>query len=233
MKARDAADLILLAALWGASFLFMRIAAPQFGPLPLMGLRCAIGAAVLVPLLVWQGGMGVLRERPVALGVVGLLNSALPFALFGFATLTLTAGFAALLNATTPLWAALVAYVWLGQLTNRRQLLGLAIGFAGVVTLVAGRGAFVPGGDLLAVLAALAATLSYGLSAAYAQRYLADTPPMALAAGSQIGATAVLAVPAALTWPARLPDAGAWLALLVLGAASTGLAFDAQDSYFS
>ena len=225
MKGRDATDLILLAALWGASFLFMRIAAPQFGPLPLMGLRCAIGAAVLVPLLAWQGGMGVLRSRPVALGVVGLLNSALPFALFGFATLTLTAGFAALLNATTPLWAALVAYVWLGHSTTRRQLLGLAIGFAGVVMLVAGRGAFVPGGDLLAVLAALAATVSYGLSTAYAQRYLSDTPPMALAAGSQIGATAVLAVPAALTWPVRLPDAGAWLALLVLGAASTGLAY--------
>jgi predicted PurR-regulated permease PerM len=77
VKGRDATDLILLAALWGASFLFMRIAAPQFGPLPLMGLRCAIGAAVLVPLLAWQGGMGVLRSRPVALGVVGLLNSAL------------------------------------------------------------------------------------------------------------------------------------------------------------
>ena len=225
MRARVGVDLLLLAAVWGASFLFMRIAVPQFGPLPLMALRCAIGAAVLVPLLVWRGGFGVLRKRPLAFGVVGLLNSALPFVLFGFATLTLSAGFSALLNATTPLWAAMVAYAWLGDAPSRRQLAGLAIGFCGVLVLVAGRGEIAPGGGLLAVLAALAATLSYGLAAGHARRYMTGTPPLALAAGSQIAATAVLAVPAALAWPERMPDAGAWLAALALGAACTGLAY--------
>jgi len=225
VKARVGVDLVLLAAVWGASFLFMRVAVPQFGPLPLMALRCAIGAAVLVPLLAWRGGFGVLRERPIAFGVVGLLNSALPFALFGFATLTLSAGFCALLNATTPLWAALVAYAWLGDAPSRRQLAGLAIGFGGVLVLVAGRGEIAPGGGLLAVLAALAATLSYGLAAGHARRYMTGTPPLALAAGSQIAATAVLAVPAAFAWPERMPDAGAWLAALALGAACTGLAY--------
>jgi drug/metabolite transporter (DMT)-like permease len=225
VRARVGVDLLLLAAVWGASFLFMRIAVPQFGPLPLMALRCAIGAAVLVPLLVWRGGFGVLRKRPLAFGVVGLLNSALPFVLFGFATLTLSAGFSALLNATTPLWAAMVAYAWLGDAPSRRQLAGLAIGFCGVLVLVAGRGEIAPGGGLLAVLAALAATLSYGLAAGHARRYMTGTPPLALAAGSQIAATAVLAVPAALAWPERMPDAGAWLAALALGAACTGLAY--------
>ncbi len=225
MRARVGVDLLLLAAVWGASFLFMRIAVPQFGPLPLMALRCAIGAAVLVPLLVWRGGFGVLRKRPLAFGVVGLLNSALPFVLFGFATLTLSAGFSALLNATTPLWAAMVAYAWLGDAPSRRQLAGLAIGFCGVLVLMAGRGEIAPGGGLLAVLAALAATLSYGLAAGHARRYMTGTPPLALAAGSQIAATAVLAVPAALAWPERMPDAGAWLAALALGAACTGLAY--------
>jgi drug/metabolite transporter (DMT)-like permease len=225
VRARVGVDLLLLAAVWGASFLFMRIAVPQFGPLPLMALRCAIGAAVLVPLLVWRGGFGVLRKRPLAFGVVGLLNSALPFVLFGFATLTLSAGFSALLNATTPLWAAMVAYAWLGDAPSRRQLAGLAIGFCGVLVLMAGRGEIAPGGGLLAVLAALAATLSYGLAAGHARRYMTGTPPLALAAGSQIAATAVLAVPAALAWPERMPDAGAWLAALALGAACTGLAY--------
>jgi len=225
VKARDGVDLILLAALWGASFLFMRIAVPQFGPLPLMALRCAVGAAVLVPLLAWRGDIGVLRRRPGAFGVVGLLNSALPFALFGFATLTLSAGYSALLNATTPLWAALVAYAWLGDAPTRRQLAGLAIGFGGVLVLVTGRGAIAPGGGLLAVLAALAATLSYGVAAGHARRYMTGTPAIALAAGSQIAATAVLAVPAALSWPERMPDAGAWLAVLALGAACTGVAY--------
>lgn len=224
MKSRDTVDLLLLAALWGASFLFMRIAVPQFGPLPLMALRCAIGAAVLAPLLAWRGGFGVLRQRPVAFGMVGLLNSALPFVLFGFATLTLSAGFSALLNATTPLWAALVAFAWFGEAPSRRQLVGLAIGFGGVLVLVSGRGAIVPG-SLLAVSAALAATLSYGVSACHARRHMAGTPALALAAGSQIAATAVLAVPAALAWPEQMPDARAWLAVLALGAACTGLAY--------
>jgi drug/metabolite transporter (DMT)-like permease len=225
MRARDATDLFLLAALWGASFLFMRIAVPQFGPLPLMALRCAVGAAVLAPLLAWRGGFGALRARPGAFAVVGLLNSALPFALFGYATLTLSAGFTALLNATTPLSAAVVAYAWLGDPPSRRQLAGLTIGFLGVLLLVIGRGAIAPGGGLLAVLAALTATLLYGFAAAHARRYMAGTPPIVLAAGSQIAATMVLAVPAALTWPERMPDNRAWLAVLALGAACTGLAY--------
>ncbi|MFM1987801.1 MAG: hypothetical protein RJA99_758 [Pseudomonadota bacterium] len=225
MKRRDAIDLALLAAIWGGSFLFMRIAVPQFGPLPLMAVRCAIGAAVLLPLLALQGGLDPLRARPGAFALVGFLNSALPFALFGYATLSITAGFASLLNATVPMFAALVAYLWLGEAPGRLRLAGLAVGFAGVLVLVAGRGSIAPGGDLTAVLAALAATLSYGIAAAHTRRHMAGTPSLALAAGSQVGAAAILAVPAALTWPARSPDAGAWAAAIALGAACTGLAY--------
>jgi drug/metabolite transporter (DMT)-like permease len=225
VRGRDLLDLLLLAALWGASFLFMRIAAPQFGPVPLMAVRCAIGALVLLPLLAWRGEAGVLRQRPGCFVLVGTLNSALPFVLFGFATLSLTAGFASLLNATVPLWAALVAYLWLAERPSRRQLAGLAVGFAGVAMLVAGRGSIAPGGDVLAIAAALAATLSYGIAAAHARRHMAGTSSLALAAGSQLGAIAVLAVPGLLAWPERSPDASAWAAALALGAACTGLAY--------
>lgn len=225
MTRRDAIDLGLLAAIWGGSFLFMRIAVPQFGPLPLMAVRCGVGAAVLLPLLVVQGGLAPLRARPGAFALVGLLNSALPFALFGYATLSLTAGFASLLNATVPMFAALVAFLWLGEAPGRRRLAGLAVGFAGVLVLVAGRGSIAPGGDLAAVLAALVAALSYGVAAAQARRSMTGTPSLALAAGSQVGATAVLALPAALTWPASSPDTSAWAAALALGAVCTGLAY--------
>ena len=225
MRGRDLSDLLLLAALWGASFLFMRIAAPQFGPLPLMAVRCAIGALVLLPLLAWRGGAGVLQRRPVAFLVVGTLNSALPFVLFGFATLSLTAGFASLLNATVPLWAALVAYLWLAERPSRRQLGGLAVGFAGVALLVGGRTSIAPGGDVPAIAAALVATLSYGIAAGFARRRMSGIPSLALAAGSQLGAVAVLAVPGALAWPARTPDGAAWAAAIALGGACTGLAY--------
>ena len=225
MKRADVVDLALLGALWGASFLFMRIAVPQFGPVPLMAVRCAVGAAVLLPLLLWRREAGWLRRRPLAFAVVGVLNSALPFVLFGYATLWLTAGFAALLNATVPLWAAGVAYLWLREVPSQRQLVGLAVGFAGVTLLVSGRGAILPQGDLLPVLAALAATLSYGIAANYARRHMSGTPSIALAAGSQVGAAAALVLPAALSWPAEPPDAGAWAAALALGAACTGLAY--------
>lgn len=225
MKRVDVVDLALLGALWGASFLFMRIAVPQFGPVPLMAVRCIVGAAVLLPLLLWRHEAGWLRRRPLAFTLVGVLNSALPFVLFGYATLWLTAGFAALLNATVPLWAAGVAYLWLREVPSQRQLVGLAVGFVGVAILVSGRGAILPQGDLLPVLAALAATLSYGIAASYARRHLSGTPSIALAAGSQVGAAAALVLPAALSWPAEAPDAGAWAAALALGAACTGLAY--------
>ncbi|HYF58108.1 MAG TPA: DMT family transporter [Burkholderiaceae bacterium] len=225
MRGRDLADLLLLAAVWGASFLFMRIAVPQFGPLPLMALRCAIGAACLLPLLALRGDPSVLRRRAGALAAVGVLNSALPFALFAYATLSLSAGFTSLLNATTPLWGAIVAAAWLGERPSRRQLAGLAIGFAGVLMLVRGRVSSAPDGDGLAIAAALAATLSYGVAASFARRRLSGVDPLANATGSQVGAAIALAPFAIASRPAAMPDAGAWLATIALGVACTGLAY--------
>jgi drug/metabolite transporter (DMT)-like permease len=225
MKSRDVADLLLLGALWGASFLFMRIAVPQFGPLPLMAVRCGVGAAVLVPLLAWRGQAAALRPAAGRLLAVGVLNSALPFALFAYATLSLTAGFTALLNATVPIWGALVAYAWLGDVPSRLQRAGLAIGFAGVLLLVHDRISFTGDGHGLAVLASLAATLSYGVAASYTRRRLSDVPPLVNATGSQLGATLALAVPAALWWPSTSPGAAAWGAAIALGVACTGLAY--------
>ena len=222
---RNLIDLLLLASLWGGSFLFMRIAVPQFGPLPLMAVRCAIGAAILLPFLAWRGGLPGLAARPGALLVVGFLNSALPFVLFGYATLSLTAGMASVLNATTPLFAAVVAYFWLGDRPDRRRVIGLAIGFGGVLWLVSARGSVASSGGLLPVLAALGASVSYGVSASFTRRHLTGVSSLVLAAGSQLGAILVLLVPALLTWPSTPPDASAWLAALALGAACTGLAY--------
>ena len=113
MKPRDLTDLLLLAALWGGSFLFMRYAAPAFGVLPLMWLRVAIASVCLLPLLLWRGQAGVLRARLGPVSVMGLFNSAIPFVLIAWATLSITAGLASILNATVPIMTALIGAVWL------------------------------------------------------------------------------------------------------------------------
>ena len=221
-------DLLLLGALWGASFLFMRIGAAEFGALPTAGMRVTIAAAVLVPLMLLRGQGRDLRRNWKAVMLIGVGNSALPFALFCFALLSINSGLAAVLNATVPMFGALVAWAWFRERPDGSRLIGLALGFLGVA-LLAGHSAGFQAADglgaLLAVLACLAACLSYGMSANATRRYLTGSPAFATAAGSQVGASLALALPTWWYWPARMPSLQAWLALLVVGTACTGLAY--------
>jgi drug/metabolite transporter (DMT)-like permease len=225
MRPSDVVELLVLAALWGASFLFMRVAAPAFGPVPLIAVRVGIAALVLLSALAIRGGFSKLRGRLGPILVTGAINSAIPFCLLAYATLSVTAGLASILNATSPLWGAVVAHFWLRDRLDRGRVLGLALGFAGVAFLFWGRASFKPGGAGLAVAAALAATLSYGVAASYAKRRLAGVDPFAVAAGSQLAATLLLAAPAAALWPARPVPHGAWGAVLGLGVACTAVAY--------
>jgi len=148
-------DLVLLAALWGASFLFMRVAVPEFGPVPLVAVRVAIAAALLLALLAWRRQLGQLRAPAAPLLLLGALNTALPFVLLAYATLTVTAGFAAILGATAPLWTALIGAVVLGQHVSRGAAVGLALGLLGVVVLVWGKTGLAPGGPQWAMTLAV------------------------------------------------------------------------------
>lgn len=228
MKALDLGELVLLAALWGASFLFMRLGAHAFGPVALAAVRVGLASALLIPLLASRGQLGELRRHWRGLLLVGALNSAIPFVLFSFAALSITAGLSSIVNATTPLWTAVVALVWLGQRLTPLRVLGLVIGFGGVAFLAWDKASFKPGADhsgLLAVMACAAATLCYGLAANATKRYLAGVSPLAVATGSQFAAALLLAAPAALLWPAAWPDAAAWASALGLAALCTALAY--------
>jgi drug/metabolite transporter (DMT)-like permease len=222
---RDVVELLLLAALWGGSFLFMRVAAPEFGPLALILLRVGVAALILVPVLALRGGLSSLRGRLWPVFVVGAINSAIPFCLFAYATLSLTAGLTSILNATSPLWGALVAHLWLKDRLDKGRVLGLMLGFAGVAFLFWGRASLKPGGSGLAALAALGATLSYGVAAGYAKRRLSGVNPLAVAAGSQAGAALLLLVPAALSWPTQAISLRAWGAVALLATACTAVAY--------
>jgi len=127
LRPRDFAELLALAALWGASFLFMRIAAPAFGPVVLAALRVAGAALLLVPLLAARGQMPELGRHWRAIAIVGLVNSALPFLCFAYAALSINAGLSAIFNSATPLFAAMIAWSWLADRMTPARVLGLAI----------------------------------------------------------------------------------------------------------
>ncbi|WP_457425841.1 DMT family transporter [Roseateles sp. P5_E7] len=228
MKAFDIGELVLLAALWGASFLFMRLGAHEFGPIALAAMRVGLASALLIPLLAARGQLAELRTHWKGLLLVGALNSAIPFVLFTFAALSITAGLSSIVNATTPLWTAVVAFVWLRQGLTRLRVLGLVIGFAGVAFLAWDKASFKPGADhsgFWAVLACLGATLCYGLAANATKRFLSGAAPLVVATGSQFAAALMLALPAAWLWPAVPPGAVAWGAVLALAALCTALAY--------
>ncbi len=229
MQRRDIAEMLLLAALWGASFLFMRVGAADFGPAALVFLRVAGASLLLLPLLAWRGEIGALRAqwRPIAL--VGVVNTALPFALYMVALLVLSAGLASIFNATAPLWGALIAWAWLGERPTPLRGLGLALGFAGVLWLGIDNASLRAGdagvSPALGIAACIAATACYGWTANYTKQRLTGVPPMAVAAGSQVFA-ALATLPAALWWwPQQLPGPMAWAGAAALALACTGLAY--------
>lgn len=225
MKTADMAELVALAAIWGASFLFMRLGAAEFGPVALAAVRVAGAALVLLPLLVWRGQFAELRRHWRAIFVVGLSNSALPFLGFSYAALSLSAGLSSIFNASTPLWGAVIAWLWLRDRPTAPRMVGLAIGFAGVIGLAWEKASFKPGGSGWAIVACLVAALLYGLSASYTRKRLQGVPPMAVAAGSQLSAALALALPALWWWPDQMPSARAWAMVALLAVLCTGLAY--------
>lgn len=223
------ADFLLLAAIWGASFLFMRLAAAELGPLPTAALRVAIASLFLLPILLVKGHWPALRQhwRPVLFA--GILNSGIPFALYAFAVLHISTGLSSILNATVPLFGALVAWLWLSDKPGWSRSVGLAIGFGGVVLLAGGQASFKPNASGVApawaVLACLSATTCYALAASFTKKHMPSMPPLVAATGSQIGATLALALPALWFRPDHMPSASAWGALLVVGVLCTGVAY--------
>jgi drug/metabolite transporter (DMT)-like permease len=225
VKTSDLSELVGLAALWGASFLFMRLGAAEFGPVALAAVRVGGAAMVLLPLLRWRGQVGELRRHWRSIFVVGITNSALPFLGFSYAALSITAGLSSIFNASSPLFAAVLGWLWLKDRPSGPRIAGLAIGFAGVLGLAWEKASFKPGGSGWAIVACLAAALMYGLSANYTKRRLQGVAPLAVAAGSQLSAALVLAVPAMWWWPATMPSARAWAMVALLAVLCTGVAY--------
>lgn len=223
------AEFILLSAIWGASFLFMQLAVVDFGVMATACVRVCIGALMLLPLVALRGQLHLLRQHWKAIFFCGLLNSGIPFAFYSFAVLSISTGLAAILNATTPMFGALVAWAWLKDRPDASRITGLVVGFAGVALLAGEKASFKPNASGIApawaVLACLGACLCYGLAASFTKKRLSGLPPLVTATGSQMGATLGLALPALWFAPTRMPGTTAWLAVAAVGVVCTGLAY--------
>jgi drug/metabolite transporter (DMT)-like permease len=221
-------DLLLLVALatvWGASYFFIRVAVPAFGPAALVALRVVIGG-----LLLW--GVASALRRPIVvrrhlprLAILGLLNAALPYLLISAAELYLTASFAAILGATVPLFAAIMAERFLGERLTASRIGGLVLGIVGVAVMVGWGPMALDGATALSVLAMLVASASYASSGIYTKLKLNGVSTYSLALGQQLGALVWLAIPGVVLVPRSMPSPAAVGSLLALGLLSTGVAY--------
>ena len=223
MTRRDIVDLLLLGALWGAAFLFIRIAVPHFGPIALVEVRVVIAASLLLLLVLAKRYGSHFTGRWRALTIIGAINTAVPFALYAYATRSIPAGFAAVLNSTVPLLGALLGRAFFKEKLGLERGVGLAIGFFGVVILVAPK--LTIGGSSLAILAALGGSSLYALSAHLTRRLLPGIPSMVIASGSLIASALLLAVPAVVLRPAVNPPMAAWGAVLALAVGGTAYGY--------
>ncbi|MFC5299900.1 DMT family transporter [Azospira restricta] len=217
--------LLALAAIWGASFLFMRVGAPAVGPAALIFLRVALAALFLV-------AVAAALTKPLQLArnwrhylVLGLFNSALPFLLFAHAALTVSASLLSILNATAPIWGALLGAVVTRTRLSAKAAAGLLLGIAGVAVLAGVEAAALPAGGGRAIAAALGAALCYGIATTYARSTTA-VDAFANAHGSMWAAT-VWVLPA--LWlaplPTALPEAPVVAAIVALGIVCSGVAY--------
>ena len=225
MSARDFSLLLTLAAVWGSSFLLMRIATPAFGPFGLVLVRLGLGVLVLVPMLLLRRAPGQFQAHAKPIAIAAFFNSALPFSLLAYSTLKLSAGVTAVLNATTPVIAALLGAAFLNQKLRAAQWSGFALTFLGVTILSSDKFSAVGTEALPAFAASMLAACSYAIGAHYTRAHLRDVPPLISSVGTLGAGTLMLLPCAAMTWPRGTIGAMPWISAALLGVICTGVAY--------
>src|SRR5918995_265228 len=225
MGARDLGTLLLLSALWGASFIFIRVAVPTLGPFVLVELRVGVAAVALALCAALLGRLPKLRARWRQFLLLGTVNVAIPFSLISASEITLTASLAAILNSTTVMFTAVVAAVWMGDALTMRKVAGVMLGVLGVTVLVGWDPIAMNWAVVLSVGAMLAASLSYALGAVYAKRTFTGATPMTIAIGQLTVASMLILPLAGVSLPDERPTAVATLSVLALALLSTAVAY--------
>jgi drug/metabolite transporter (DMT)-like permease len=215
-------ELVLLGAIWGASFMFMRVAAKDFGAAPLVFVRLALGPLMLLPFL-WRERYAFSKGVWPRLALIGAINSAIPFTLFAWAAQHAPAGVGAITNSMAVLFAALIAFLFYGDKIGAGRAIALIVGFVGVIVLASGK---VAGASIgLPVAAGTTAAFLYGIGANLVKRHLAGLPATAVAAAT-LSCAAMLTAPFAIAqWPVDPIPGKSWAAAAALGVLCTGIAF--------
>ncbi len=218
------ASLVYCGAAFGGAFLFMRLAAPEMPALLVAFGRVAIAVVILLP-VAGRDRIAALRGFARQYLFVGFFMAALPFALFAYAERSLTAGLGSIINATTPLWTAIILAAWMRDAPTPRRLAAIAVGFLGVGIIVGLEGIQLSPDALAGAAAAVTGAASYGLALTYMRRRMAPQPPIQLALGQLIAASLLLAPLALLSVGDAEPSAESVLAIVGLGLFSTAIAW--------
>jgi len=224
MTSRQFLILCFLGAMFGASFLYMRVAAPAVGPWVVAFVRVGL-AAVLLAVVVRRAGLTAVGRDWRPLLLLGAVNTALPFGMYAFAEQTIPASLAAILNALTPAAMAVAGAAWLAQPLTPTKLLGIGLGVAGVATVVGMGPITLDGPTLVAIAACLVAVTGYAIGFTFARRRLPHLDPLTITFGQLLGAAVVLAPGAVLTLPTAAPGLDVVLALAALATFSTAIAW--------
>jgi drug/metabolite transporter (DMT)-like permease len=219
---RDLGFLLLLSAIWGSSFLFIKLGVDELEPAVVVLGRTAVGALFLLPLLHGRGGLGVLRGHAGTLVLLGALNNALPFWLLGFAETRIDSGLTAVIQAAAPVFTVVLAsWIDRSQRVHGMRLVGVGVGFVGVVMLVGVQ----EGGQLVGALAVIGTAACYAVSVLIAGRAVRTLPPLQVSIG-QLAAGALIIAPFAIAQaPEQTPSGGAIAAVVALGVLGSGIAY--------
>ncbi len=225
MKPKELGALLLLGALWGASFIFIRIAAPVLGPIWLIDLRVWIaGIVLLIYALIVRKLPDFKKEWKYYL-MLGLLNAAIPFSLIAYSAVHLNASLTAILNATTPLFTAIVARIWLKEYLSVRKVIGILIGLVGVCILMGWSSVPFTLEVWLSIGASLTAALFYGIGSVYTKLTFTNTPALSLSIGQQLAAGIILIPLSVVTVPTATISLTVMIAVLGLAVLCTAIGY--------
>ena len=214
--------LTFLGALWGSAFMFIKVATPEFGPVALVNTRLIIASIIFLPILLRNKYIYLLRPIWKQVLVLAIMNNAIPFTLFSYASFGADSNILAILNATTAFNTMMIAYIWIGENVTIKQLFGLIVGFIGVFILVNPQNSST---TLISSLSALLAAFFYSFSTVYIQKNSVNANKMVLI-GWSIIFSAVIMLPVTVFYlPDAMPSAAAISSAIWLGAISTGLGF--------
>jgi drug/metabolite transporter (DMT)-like permease len=222
MELKDWILLTALAAIWGSAFMFIKISAVDFGPILLVTLRLLIAGLVFMPFLLRKKKRSLFKSYLPAILIIAIVSNAIPFTMFAYASLGATSNMLGILNGTTAFLTTVIAYFWLKESVSLKQIVGLLLGFIGVLILVNPSNGST---TFIASMCAMIGSLCYAFNATYLQKYHSNSDKIVLIGWSMLFGGFFMIPLASFNLPDAIPDTNSILALFWLAVISTGVGY--------